>query len=270
MLSGIGPASASKEHGIPVRAHAPEVVQNLQDHLQMRTIVELQDGARSLNTQVRNPMRALRIGLDWALYAKGPLTVGAGQVGGAVCSPLAIDNRPDIQLFVMPLSVDKPGRPLHRHAGFTVSYWQCHPKSRGWIKLLSSDPLADPAIKMNYLSHEHYRATMVEGLKLVRRIYQQPAFRGRWNREIVPGGDVQSDAELLEAVRNLSGTVYHPVGTCRMGDDARSVVDPNLRVRGVTGLRVVDASVMPKVTSANTNAATFMIAEKAADLIRTS
>lgn len=267
-LAGIGPAEHLSSLGIPVRVDAPEVGANLQDHLQMRTIVELTDKAHSLNTQIRNPLKALAIGADWLLNARGPLTVGAGQVGGAVCSKLATDERPDIQLFVMPLSVDKPGTPLHQYPGFTVSYWQCHPESRGRIALRSADPLADPLIETNYLSAEKDTQVMVEGLKIVREIYRQDAFRPLWNREVVPGADVVSDSQMLNAIRRHASSVYHPVGTCRMGDDSASVVDSALRVRGVDGLRVVDASVMPKITSANTNAATFMIAEKAATMIK--
>ncbi len=267
-LSGIGPPGLLEDHGIPVRAAAPEVGANLQDHLQMRTIVQLTDGKHSLNTQARNPLKAARMGLDWLINGSGPLTVGAGQVGGAACSKYAEGGRPDIQLFVMPLSVDKPGTPLHREPGFTVSYWQCHPESRGRVAIQSPDPMADPLIETNYLSAEKDCAVMVEGLKMVRAIYDQPAFRSHWATEVVPGRDATSDADMLAAIRRHASTVYHPVGTCRMGSDETSVVDPKLRVRGVDGLRVVDASVMPKITSANTNAATFMIAEKAATIIR--
>lgn len=267
-LSGIGPADDLRRLGIPVKVDAPDVGQNLQDHLQMRTIVRLTDGRHSLNRQIRNPIKAAGFGLDWLIRARGPLTVGAGQVGGAVCSPLADAGRPDLQLFVMPLSVDKPGAPLHAYPGFTVSYWQCHPESRGRVRLRSADPLADPIIETNYLSSEQDRAVMVAGLKMVRSIYAQPAFKDMWSEECVPGLKHQTDAEILEAIQHMAGTVYHPVGTCRMGRSARAVVDPQLRVQGVDGLRVVDASVMPKITSANTNAATYMIAEKAADMIK--
>lgn len=268
MLSGIGPAEELQRLGVDVRADAPEVGANLQDHLQMRTIVELKDGQHSLNTQIRNPLKAAGFGLDWMLNGRGPLTVGAGQVGGAACTKFAENGRPDVQLFVMPLSVDKPGKPLHRSPGFTVSYWQCDPDSRGKISPRSADPLADPIIETNYLSAPKDGEVMIEGLKMVREIYQQPAFKDHWAREVTPGTAQTSDEDILAAIRQYAGTVYHPVGTCRMGSDERSVVDAQLKVRGVEKLRVVDASVMPKITSANTNAATYMIAEKAASVIR--
>lgn len=269
-LSGIGPARLLREHGIPVRADAPEVGENLQDHLQMRTIVELNERGDSLNDQVRNPVSLAKMGLQWLFQSRGPLTVGAGQVGGAVCTKYAENGRPDIQLFVMPLSVDKPGKPLHRYSGFTTSFWQCHPESRGSIHIASSDPFRDPRICTNYLSAEKDQKVVVEGIRMVRELYNRPEFRHRWQREVVPGAKNQSDSEVLAAVRQMAGTVYHLVGTARMGSDARAVVDPELRVNGVEGLRVVDASVMPKITSANTNAPTFMIAEKAAAMIRAS
>lgn len=267
-LSGIGPPDLLRALGITVRVEAEEVGQNLQDHLQMRTIVELADGANSLNTQVRSPLGLMRMGLDWALRASGPLTVGAGQVGGAVCTPDADGDRPDLQLFVMPLSVDKPGTPLHSYPGFTTSFWQCHPESRGHVAISSTDPLADPVITTNYLSTQKDRRVMINGLKLVRDIYRQEPFKNRWTREVIPGGDAQSDDEILARIRKNASTVYHLVGTCRMGNDERAVVGPDLLVKGVRGLRVVDASVMPKITSANTNAATYMIAEKGAAMIR--
>jgi len=267
-LSGIGPADHLRHHGIAVRHDAPEVGENLQDHLQMRTIVELSNKTDSLNDHVRNPIRLARMGLEWLVGSRGPLTVGAGQVGGAVCTKFAEGGRPDLQLFVMPLSVDKPGTPLHRYSGFTTSLWQCHPESRGSIHIRSTDPHDDPVIRPNYLSAQRDRDVVTEGVRIVREIYRQPAFRDRWRREIVPGEDVRTDEDVLDAVRKMAGTVYHLVGTCRMGSDDRAVVDPSLRVNGVEGLRIVDASVMPKITSANTNAPTFMIAEKAAAMLR--
>ncbi|MEM8731570.1 MAG: GMC oxidoreductase, partial [Pseudomonadota bacterium] len=266
-LSGIGPADLLKAQGIEVVHGSPEVGENLQDHLQLRTIVTLANKAESLNAQVRNPLGLARMGLDWLLGQRGPLTVGAGQVGGAMCTKYADGDRPDLQLFVMPLSVDKPGTPLHRYPGFTTSFWQCHPESRGSVRITGTDPLADPEIRLNYLSTQRDCDVMVEGLRIVREIYNQPGFRDRWTQEVIPGAQHQSDDDILAAARAMSSTVYHLVGTCRMGNDPMAVVDSKLCVNGVEGLRVVDASVMPKITSANTNAATLMIAEKAADLI---
>lgn len=267
MLSGIGPGDMLRHYGIPVIYDAPDVGENLQDHLQMRTIVELKNGKHSLNRQIRNPFKLAYFGLEWVIRARGPLTVGAGQVGGAICTKYATDGRPDIQLFVMPLSVDKPGKPLHRFPGFTVSYWQCHPESRGRITLKSCNPYDAPKIETNYLDCAKDQNVMVEGMKIVRRIYNQNAFRNLWKDEVVPGMQFSTDEKILEAIRQNAGTVYHPVGTCRMGSDDKAVVDHELRVKGVRRLRVVDASIMPKITSANTNAASLMIAEKAASLI---
>lgn len=267
-LSGIGPAKLLQEYGVDVRHDAPEVGENLQDHLQMRTIVELEEPGASLNDHMRNPISLAKMGLEWLLQSRGPLTVGAGQVGGAACTKYAEDGRPDLQLFVMPLSVDKPGKPLHRYSGFTTSFWQCHPESRGSVQIAGTDPFADPRIRTNYLATEKDQKVIVAGVRLVRELYERPEFRHRWRREVIPGAAYQSDAEILDAVRQMAGTVYHLVGTCRMGNDATAVVDPKLRVNGVVGLRVVDASVMPKITSANTNAPTYMIAEKAAEMIR--
>ena len=188
-------------------------------------------------------------------------------VGGAAKTEHAPSNSPDIQLFVMPLSVDKPGEPMHRYSGFTGAVWQCHPKSRGRVDISSSNPMDSPRIEPNYLSEELDQKTIIAGIKILRKIYQQPNFRKLWKKEIVPGENIKTDEEILEAIYQGAGTVYHPVGTCRMGIDEQSVVTPDLFVKGVESLRVVDASIMPRITSANTNAPTFMIAEKAADLI---
>jgi choline dehydrogenase len=252
--------------GIPVIVDRPGVGGNLQDHYQMRTIVRMRDRL-SLNNRVRNPMSLMKMGLDWMVRGRGALTVGAGQVGGAARTEHAPTVAPDIQFNVMPLSVDKPGEPLHKYSGFTAAVWQCHPESRGRVDIVSKDPSADPAISPNYLSTELDQRTLVSGVKMLRDIYKQASFRHLWDVEMVPGPDVQTDDEILDAARSGGGTVYHCVGTCRMGVDDEAVVTPDLKVRGVTGLRVVDASVMPFVTSANTNAPTYMIAEKAADMI---
>lgn len=266
-LSGVGPASLLNRHGIDVKVDSPEVGENLQDHYQMRMVVKLKNKL-SLNDDVRNPLKLARMGLDWMLAGKGALTVGAGQVGGAACTRYASNGRPDIQFNVMPLSVDKPGTPLHKYSGFTSSVWQCHPQSRGSVMIQSNDAFKQLKISPNYLSAKLDRDVMVDAIKILRRINAQPAFEGLWDTEMVPGVDKQTDTQILDSIRNGGGTVFHPVGTCRMGSDERSVVDPELRVRGVDGLRVIDASVMPSITSANTNAPTLMIGQKGAAMMR--
>ncbi len=266
-LSGVGPAGLLQRHGIEVVADSPEVGENLQDHYQMRMVVKLKQKL-SLNDDVRNPLKLAKMGLDWILKGEGPLTVGAGQVGGAACTQYATNGRPDIQFNVMPLSVDKPGTPLHKYSGFTSSVWQCHPESRGSVAIQSSDPFQQPKIAPNYLSAKKDREVMIDAIRILRDINNQPAFRNLWDVEMVPGSETQTDAEILDSIRNGGGTVFHPVGTCRMGSDERAVVDPELRVRGVDALRVIDASVMPSITSANTNAPTLMIGQKGAAMMQ--
>ncbi|WP_420393672.1 GMC family oxidoreductase [Acuticoccus sp.] len=265
-LSGVGPDALLRGLGIRTIVDRPEVGGNLQDHYQMRTIVRMKQ-RRSLNDDVRNPYRLAEMGVRWLASGSGALSVGAGQVGGAWSTKHADPGRPDVQFNVMPLSVDRPGAPLHRYSGFTAAVWQCHPESRGRVDIASDDPRADPRITPNYLTAERDQKTIVEGIRFLRTIYRQPAFRDLWDEEVVPGADVDTDEALLAAARQLGGTVYHPVGTCRMGTDGDAVVDPELNVRGVQNLRVIDASVMPCVTSANTNAPTLMIAERGAGFV---
>jgi choline dehydrogenase len=265
-LSGVGPADLLRGLGIPVVADSPEVGRNLQDHYQARLIVRLKQRI-SLNDQVRNPVELAKMGLQWMFAGRGPLTVGAGQVGGAACTEYAVGGRPDVQFNVMPLSVDKPGDPLHRYSGFTASVWQCHGKSRGQLAIRSLDPFDQPRIEPNYFAEEIDRKTMVAGLKMLREIYRQKSFRHLWDIEMVPGEAVETAAGLWDFARTTGGTVFHCVGTCRMGNDGKSVLDPQLRVRGVERLRVIDASVMPQITSANTNASSLMIGERGAALV---
>ena len=266
-LSGIGPARLLEQHGVRVVVDAPEVGENLQDHYQVRVIVRLKKKL-SLNDDVRNPLKLASMGLQWLLQNRGPLTVGAGQVGGGGRTALASSERPDIQFNTMPLSVDKPGDFLHDYPGFTASAWQCHPASRGRLAIRSADPFDQPRLEANYLAEERDRKTAVESIRIIREIFAQPAFRDLWDTEMMPGPGVDGDKALLDFARNKGGTTFHQVGTCRMGSDPTSVVDPELRVRGVERLRVIDASVMPIVTSANTNAAALMIGEKGAALVR--
>jgi choline dehydrogenase len=266
-LSGVGPAKLLESHGIGIVADLPGVGENLNDHYQSRVVVKLKDRI-SLNDDVRNPLRVLAMGMEWFFRNSGPLTAGAGQVGAAVRTEHAKDGRPDAQLLVMPLSVDKPGEPLHTYSGFTTAVWQCVPESRGRLAIRSADPMDAPRIETGYLSKATDRKTLVAGLRIAREIYREPPFRDLWETEAVPGAERTSDADLLDYAQRTGGTVFHASGTCRMGTDALAVVDPELRVRGVERLRVIDASVMPTVTSANTNAAALMIGEKGAALLQ--
>jgi choline dehydrogenase len=265
-LSGIGAPELLRRHGVEVRVDAPEVGENLKDHYQARTIVRLRERI-SLNDHVRNPIRLASMGLQWLLRDSGPLTVGAGQVGGLAKTQHVRDSRADVLFIVMPFSADKSGEPLHRFSGFTVAAAQCRPLSKGSVHIASNDALASPRIATHYLREELDRQVLVAGLKILREIYRQPAFRDLVEGEFWPGAERTTDRELLDFARERGGTVFHAAGTCRMGSDARSVVDPMLRVRGVEQLRVIDASVMPEMVSTNINAASIMIGERGAALV---
>ena len=265
-LSGVGPSGLLRKLGIPIVADAAGVGANLQDHYQARTIVRLKT-RKSLNNDVRNPFRLASMGLDWLLFGQGPLTVGAGQAGGFARTRHAVGSRSDIQFAIMPLSVDKPGEPLHRFAGFTASACQCRPASRGSVQIASLDPFVAPRIQANYLAEEIDRQTLADGLRMLTEIYAQAPFRDLVEAPVLPPCSQASNDELLRFACEHGGTIFHPSGTCRMGSDDTAVVDPSLQVNGVSGLRVIDASVMPNVTSANINAPTIMIAEKGASLV---
>ncbi|MGI9423089.1 MAG: GMC family oxidoreductase [Hyphomicrobiaceae bacterium] len=265
MLSGIGPAEHLREHDITVTHDLAGVGQNLQDHLQIRMVFKTTKPI-TLNDQLRNPLRKAAMGIEYALRRTGPLTMGASQVCAFVRTRPDL-VAPDIQFHVQPLSADKPGEGTHRFSAFTTSTCQLRPESRGHIALKSSDPHSHPAIHPNYLATELDRWTAVEGIKVSRKIMAAQPMAPLVKEEHLPGGHLQSDDELHAAAREISQTIYHPVGTCKMGHDEHAVVDDQLRVHGIEGLRVVDASIMPTITSGNTNAPTIMIAEKASELI---
>jgi choline dehydrogenase len=264
-LSGVGPRALLEEHGIPVVLDAPEVGEGLQDHFYCRTFWRANKPI-TLNDDMASLFRQAKIGLDYFLFKRGPLTVSAGHAAAFVRTRPEL-KRPDAQLYFINFSTAKRGGLLHPWSGFTISVSQLQVESRGSVRIKSADPRAAPAIRYNYLATENDRRVMVEGLKIARRIAHAAPLSGYIVKEEHPGAGVQTDEELLEVLRRSGESVFHPTSTCRMGTDERSVVDSRLRLRGIQGLRVVDASVMPAVVSGNTNAAVIAIAEKAADLI---
>jgi len=263
-LSGIGPGDLLQTHGIAVRHDLPGVGANLQDHLQVRSVYEV--NVPTLNNEINNFLRRMAIGVKYVLTRRGPMAMGASQVCIFAKTRPELAT-PDIQFHFQPLSADKPGIEMHPFSGVTLSMCQLRPESRGRIEIKSSDPEAHPAIHPNYLSAIEDQAAVIAGMRVTRQLMESKAMSQYVVNERLPGSQHQSDEALLESARNISQTIYHPTSTCRMGHDARSVVDERLRVRGVPGLRVVDASAMPAIVSGNTNAPTIMMAEKASDMI---
>jgi choline dehydrogenase len=266
MLSGIGPQDHVAGFGIPLVHHLPGVGQSLQDHysaaIKLRCKLPI-----TVNDVMLSNARKLKAGLEYYMFHRGPLSM--------ISSPAALFARtrselasPDIKCSISPFSAERPQDGLHRFSGFTMIAYQLRPESRGEIKLKSPDPFDAPAVYPNYLATETDRRTIVAGLKLCRQILATPHMQSFIAAEFQPGSSVESDEELLNYARRRGGTVYHPTSTCKMGNDPMAVVDAELRVHGVDGLRVADASVMPTVVSGNTNAATIMIGEKAGDMIR--
>ncbi|MDB5370968.1 MAG: choline dehydrogenase [Roseomonas sp.] len=266
LLSGIGPAEDLQALGIAPVHDLPQVGRNLQDHFQARMVFRC-TRAGTLNDQMATLLGRLGIGAQFALRRSGPLTISAG-VAGLFARVLPESATPDIQFHFIPFSADRPGGGLHAFSGFTISVCQLRPESRGAITLSGADPWAPAIIRANYLSAATDRRCMVEGLKLIRRVAETRAMRDWIKAEYLPGPDCQGDDGLLAHARRAGTTIFHPTSTCRMGSDAGAVVDPTLRVNGIEGLRVADASIMPTVVSGNTNAACIMIGEKAAALVR--
>ena len=266
--SGIGAPEHLAELGIPVVHALPGVGRNLQDHLQLRSVFRVQ-GIKTLNKTANSLWGKAMMGLEFALFRRGPLTMAPSQLGLFAYSDER-EQTPDIEYHVQPLSLDKFGDPLHSFPAFTASVCDLRPQSRGEVMIRDRDPHSAPRISPNYLSHPDDRLKAAKGLRLTRRIVAQPALAPYRPIEHLPGPQFNTDEELAFAAGNVGTTIFHPVGTCRMGkdDDVDAVVDSRLRVIGLQGVRVVDASIMPTITSGNTSSPTIMIATKGAEMIR--
>jgi len=269
MLSGVGPAAQLAQFGIPVVLDKPGVGANLHDHLQLRMIYKV-TGITTLNEMYSSLLARAWMGVNYALFRRGPLTMAPSQLGAFTKSDSTLD-RANLQYHIQPLSLDKFGDPLHPFPAFTISVTNVRPTSRGSLTLKSTDPAAAPAIHPNYLATPEDRRVAADAIRVTRKIVTQPALRPYSPVEYLPGAQVRDDDEagLVKAAGDIGTTIFHPVGTARMGraDDANAVVDVRLRVIGIDGLRVADASVMPSITSGNTNSPTMMIAEKGAAMI---
>ena len=264
-LSGIGPAPLLAEHGIEVMRNLPGVGENLHDHLQVRSVYKVSNTV-TLNQRANSLLGKARMGLEYLFFKTGPLTMPPSQLGAFARSD---PDQPsaNIEWHVQPLSLDKFGEPLHKFNAITPSVCNLRPNSRGHIRIKSGNWRDYPAITLNYLSTEEDRQVAIDGLRFTRRIMDAKALAPFKPEEWKPGPDLTSNEELLKAAGELGTTIFHPVGTCKMGSDELAVVDDRLKVRGVDGLRVIDASIMPRITSGNTNAPTVMIAEQGASFI---
>jgi choline dehydrogenase len=265
-LSGVGPGPLLQAHGIPVVHVLPGVGENLHDHLQVRMMYKVRN-VRTLNERANSLVGKALMGLEYLLFRTGPLTMPPSQLGAFAKSDPG-QTSANIEWHVQPLSLDKFGEPLHPFPAITPSVCNLRPTSRGHVRIATPDPHAHPAIRLNYLSTPEDQRVAIDGMRFTRRIMAARALARFEPEEWKPGPDIAADAELLHAAGDLGTTIFHPVGSCRMGPDPMAVVDDRLRVRGVAGLRVVDASVMPRITSGNTNAPTVMIADKGAEMIR--
>ncbi|HJP21909.1 MAG: GMC family oxidoreductase N-terminal domain-containing protein [Alphaproteobacteria bacterium] len=265
-LSGIGPPELLAEHGVETLHALPGVGGNLQDHLQLRLIFRVSN-TKTLNQSANSLLGRLGMGLQYFLMRKGPLTMAPSQLGLFAKSDPSRET-PNLGYHVQPLSLDKFGDPLHDFPAFTASVCNLRPESRGRVAIASNDPFAAPEIRPNYLTAPADRQVAADAIRLTRRICAAPALAPFSPHEYLPGADIDGDEDLAQAAGDIGTTIFHPVSTCKMGDDDQAVVDQRLRLHGIAGLRVVDASVMPTITSGNTNSPVVMIAEKAADMIR--
>ncbi len=265
-LSGIGPEAVLRDHGIGVRHELSGVGENLQDHLQIRTVFKIK-GAQTLNNLYASPLGKAKIAAQYALNRSGPLAMAPSQLGIFTRSGPEHETA-NIEYHVQPLSLDKFGEPLHRFPAVTVSVCNLRPESRGTCHIASADPAAPPAIRPNYLGTEGDRRVAVQSIQHARRLMATERMQAFAPDEYLPGADVQGDEALARAAGDISTTIFHPVSTCRMGSDPEAVVSPELTVNGIGNLSVADASVMPSITSGNTHAPVTMIAEKAADMIK--
>jgi choline dehydrogenase len=264
-VSGVGPGALLQSLGIPVVHDLPGVGGNLQDHLQLRMIYKV-DGAKTLNTIAGSLWGKALMGLQYAAQKRGPLTMAPSQLGAFARSGPE-QPRANLEYHVQPLSLEKFGDPLHDFPAITASVCNLRPTSRGHVRIVSPKAADAPAILCNYLQTDEDRRVAADSIRLTRKIMAQPALATHNPREYKPGAQIESQADLEKAAGDIGTTIFHPVGTCKMGVDAMAVVDPELRVHGVEGLRVIDASIMPSITSGNTNSPTIMIAEQGASFI---
>ena len=264
MLSGLGEGEDLNELGIKVIAELPGVGKNLQDHLQARVVNKC--NIRTLNDEANSLTEKMGMAIRYTISRSGPMGMAASLVYGFMKTGDHVET-PDIQFHIQPWSASKVGEGVDSFSAFTSSVCQLRPESKGTINLYSPDPLEYPIITPNYLGTETDQKTMIEGVKIARRIAQTEPVRELVQNEHKPGKDIQSDDEILDWIRNTSETIFHPTGTCKMGSDNRAVVSDQLKVHGVDNLRVVDCSIMPEIVSGNTNASAIMIGEKGADLI---
>ena len=265
-VSGIGPGKLLSSKDIRVIHELPGVGENLQDHLQVRSVYKVENTV-TLNQRANSLIGKIAMGLEYMVFKTGPLTMPPSQLGAFAKSD-ASQSSPNIEWHVQPLSLDKFGEPLHSFNAITPSVCNLRPTSRGYVRVKSPDAVHDPAIMLNYLSTEEDRQVAVAGIRFTRRIMAAAALSKYRPQELKPGPELQNEEDLICAAAELGTTIFHPVGTCKMGHDSMAVVDDRLLVYGVKGLRVIDASIMPRITSGNTNAPTVMIAEKGARFIQ--
>ena len=265
-VSGIGAGDLLRRVGLQVLHDLPGVGENLQDHLQVRCAYKV-EGIKTMNERYQSLLQRAGFALQYAATRRGPMTMAPSQLGAFTRSDPSRET-PNLQYHVQPLTLPKFGEPLDPFPAFTASVCNLRPSSRGWVRVTSPNPAVHPEIRPNYLATEDDRRVVADAIRLTRRIVGMPALAKYRPQEFRPGPGIVTDEDLAQAAGDISTTIFHPVGTCRMGTDGGAVVDPRLKVHGIDGLRIADASIMPTITSGNTNSPTLMIAEKAAAMMR--